>query len=537
MKREGSSYLAVFKSWCVPLVVLCGLVGPDSADARYYTVYSCRLPDGRAAPTSGWTLMNRVGVAQAADTCRSGGSMYVRFGPGVGAWRPRAWWVFAAPPDTRILGYLLYRHVRVHLMNQPGSSSEYRLFHGSPERDGNDGCTPFYCPRPGTPADPLSPANRVFGAPSADESELRRLILEFTCWRTDDVGGCPGYTIPGLYVYASAVVLADDVAPAVTSVAGINPRSPIGGRGILDVGAVDRGGGVRVASVELDGRKVVSANFDPNRGRCHVPFVYAQPCVLGGTKSLTWDTTRFSDGFHRITVVVRDAAGNASKPWSRSVLIDNGGNTCVYGTGQRMRAGLGRHRRRRVWPRAGRRILLRGRLRDSARRPIANGVVRLFVRVRGQGRFSFWTSLRTSASGTFRLSLPPGPSRKLRVSYCAPGGGKHVNLTLGVRATVRLRVNKRRTRNGRSVLFSGRLTSRPIPRSGKLVELQAYFRRSWRTFQALTTDRRGRFRFRYRFGGTSGRVTYRFRARVPTELGYPFERGKSRSVPVTVVGS
>ena len=47
----------------------------------------------------------------------------------------------------------------------------------------------------------------------------------------------------------------------------------------------------------------------------------------------------------------------------------------------------------------------------------------------------------------------------------------------------------------------------------------------------------GRWRFPYRFGGTVGRVTYRFRARLPAEGGYPFISGNSRVVEVVVRGS
>ena len=512
-------------------VVLVG--GP--AEARPYTVYSCRLPGGRAAATDGWSLANKVGVAQAGDTCRNGGSLYIRFGPGLGAWQPRAWWVFNAPADTRILAYVLYRHVRVH--ENPPTASIYTVYHGSTDMNGMDGCTPWVCPQPGTPADPLSPANRVLDAPRPEQGDLKRLILELTCWRTDDVGGCPGYTIPGLYVYSSAISLSDDVRPAITSVAGLSDRLPTGGHAAVDIGAVDRGAGLSSVSIALDGHHTRSDYFDANQGGCRPPFTHAVPCPLGGTTRLTWDTTRFVDGFHRLSVLVRDAAGNASTSWSRRVLIDNGGNNCIYGAGPKIKAGLGHRRRKRVWPRAGRRVLLRGRLRDSTGKPIANRSIRLFVRVRGHSRYSLWTSLRTSASGVFRSLLSPGPSRRLRVSYCAPGGGKHTDLKLGVRATAKLKVNKHLVRSGRSVVFSGRLVARPIPRLGKLVELQAYFRGRWRTFETLKTDRRGRFQFRYRFGPTSGRVRYRFRARIPTELGYPFEQGKSRRIMVTVAGS
>ena len=86
------------------------------------------------------------------------------------------------------------------------------------------------------------------------------------------------------------------------------------------------------------------------------------------------------------------------------------------------------------------------------------------------------------------------------------------------------------------MLFVGRVTTRPIPAAGKLLEIQAYFRGRWRTFSTLRTNALGRWRFRYRFGATLGRVTYRFRARLPAEGGYPFIDGTSRVVRVLVLG-
>jgi hypothetical protein len=91
-------------------------------------------------------------------------------------------------------------------------------------------------------------------------------------------------------------------------------------------------------------------------------------------------------------------------------------------------------------------------------------------------------------------------------------------------------------RNGDGVDFSGRVPSRPLPTGGKLIEMQAHFRGRWRTFSTLRTDRAGRWRFPYRFGATLGRVTYRFRARLPSEGGYPFVTGRSEVARVVVLG-
>jgi len=110
------------------------------------------------------------------------------------------------------------------------------------------------------------------------------------------------------------------------------------------------------------------------------------------------------------------------------------------------------------------------------------------------------------------------------------------SVSIRVRAASTMRASRRRVRNGGAVTFAGRVRTLPIPGAGKLVEIQAHFRGRWRTFQTVRTAASGRWRFRYHFGGTRGRVRYRFRALVGTEGGYPYARGKSRTVRVTVTG-
>jgi hypothetical protein len=68
------------------------------------------------------------------------------------------------------------------------------------------------------------------------------------------------------------------------------------------------------------------------------------------------------------------------------------------------------------------------------------------------------------------------------------------------------------------------------------VDLQAFYRGRWRTFATPRANRRGKFRFWYRFEATRGVVTYRFRAKVRAEDAYPYELGYSPTVRVTVRG-
>ena len=103
---------------------------------------------------------------------------------------------------------------------------------------------------------------------------------------------------------------------------------------------------------------------------------------------------------------------------------------------------------------------------------------------------------------------------------------------LRVPAAATLRASRRNVRNGQGVVFSGRLRGLPLPRAGKLVVVQAFYRRAWRTFAVTRADARGRFRQSYRFQATVGRVAYRFRAVIEREASYPYEAGVSPVVTV-----
>jgi hypothetical protein len=109
-------------------------------------------------------------------------------------------------------------------------------------------------------------------------------------------------------------------------------------------------------------------------------------------------------------------------------------------------------------------------------------------------------------------------------------------MALLVRARSTIRPSRRTFVNGETMRLRGRLRGGSIPPEGKLVELQVLLRGKWRTFATTRATRRGRWRYDYRFDGTRGRQTYRFRARVPREATYPYETGVSRVVKVRVRG-
>lgn len=195
---------------------------------------------------------------------------------------------------------------------------------------------------------------------------------------------------------------------------------------------------------------------------------------------------------------------------------------------------------RRPVVRGGRRVRLHGRLAAASGNPLAGAPVTVYVR--RALRSSQWrpaAELRTSRTGRFHYLALAGPSRTIRFRY--PGAPKvrpaTEDVQLRVRARSAIAVSRRSVVNGEAVRFRGRVVGRPLPASGKRIELQVLTRGHWRTFASKRADARtGRWGYSYRFTGTRGVQRYRFRALVTREAGFPYVSGTSRRVRVTVRG-
>ena len=150
----------------------------------------------------------------------------------------------------------------------------------------------------------------------------------------------------------------------------------------------------------------------------------------------------------------------------------------------------------------------------------------------------------TGEQGGFELRLPPGPSRRVTVSFAGDGGlepAARRPLELRVRAGVTLRAVPAQLSTGQVVRLSGRVKSKgaPIPRRGKLVAIQ-YLEEAthrWRPILVTRSDHHGRFRARYRFRYVTGRAAIRLRATALPEERWPYVPGSSSPVTVTVRGS
>ena len=99
---------------------------------------------------------------------------------------------------------------------------------------------------------------------------------------------------------------------------------------------------------------------------------------------------------------------------------------------------------------------------------------------------------RRSKAGEFRYVVEPGPARQFRFRYTGSPltRGATAVVAARVRASTSIDVSRRDVVNGEYVTFSGRLRGDHIPATGKLVELQVFTRRRWRTFALPRADAR-----------------------------------------------
>lgn len=216
--------------------------------------------------------------------------------------------------------------------------------------------------------------------------------------------------------------------------------------------------------------------------------------------------------------------------------------TLALGGVRKIRSGHGRTRtvlRRRPTADFGDPVPVRGRLTLPGNNPLAGVDLDVFEQTALPGEAWHRVGLvHTDASGWFSYKALRGPSRYVRFAYpgtalIQPRAGV---VHLRVRAATSFHVSRRRVVNGDEVLFHGRVRGR-LPRPGKLLQLQAYSRGTWRTFATPRAHRRShRWRYRYRFSATRGIVRYRFRSVLPPEAGFPYVSGKSRQLRVTVRG-
>lgn len=312
----------------------------------------------------------------------------------------------------------------------------------------------------------------------------------------------------------------------------------------VSVEATDTAGNVaRVDRPVSSDRYPPALAFVPSRGRGRRVVVDA-PDPGSGTVRGSIEVRRrgrfvaMRTTLRRGRLVARLRGSRAGRTF-RAAATDALGRTAqLVGAPVRLRAGFGRRLRAGVNGGLRRGPLVRGRLRAWRGLPLSGRAISVFTRVRSDGaREELAGRAETGRDGRFRIRLPAGASRAVRV--VSPGVG---GLQAGLRRLryrvpwiSTLRIRPRSIASGGRIRLSGRLRLRgfTLPTSGTRVEMQAFDRGRWRVFATTRTrGSRAAWRASYRFGNRPG--SYRIRVRIPHNGVVPLERGYSRPVVVRV---
>jgi hypothetical protein len=186
-------------------------------------------------------------------------------------------------------------------------------------------------------------------------------------------------------------------------------------------------------------------------------------------------------------------------------------------------------------------VEVRGQLTDARGVGIGRRAVAVTVRAAAGIGAPERHRVLTDPAGRFVLRLPPGTSRRVTVAFHGGRGlapARRRSLPLRVRAGVRLTADPAALHTGESVRLRGRVRLGParVSGRGKLIAIQ-YLERAtkrWRPALVVRTDAAGRFDTSYRFRYVTGVARIRLRATAPAEGGWPFARGSSSPLTITV---
>jgi hypothetical protein len=315
-------------------------------------------------------------------------------------------------------------------------------------------------------------------------------------------------------------------------------RPVVRGTRSLAYSASDRGSGVRRVSLQANGAELAS---DVRNCKLANGFTTALvPCraTVSGSWPVNTAASAFATGPNQVGACAADLAldGTPNRHCStQRVWIDN---VCPASTvaGASVTARFANGRQRIALP-SNRSARVEGLVRGAEGEPVQGATVCALTRVALEGAPVVRAmTASTNDAGRYRLALPRGASRHVFVHYVT-GSKVIARHGLAVRSQVRPTLSVSPTQglsNGDSLRFTGRL---PGPAcSQRVVKVQAKVRERWQVFRTDRTSRQCRFATGYRLRATTDGTRYRFRALVPPQDGYPYERGHTRSVTVSVNG-
>lgn len=570
------------------------LIPAAQAEANTYDVYSCWAGAGTFhnpnASSAAWTKdqSSAGGHFVPNNDCglnaTSGSMSIVSLTGDLASAGQSAEWAFDAPPGTTLFSAQLWRRAWTYGSGTGGASQRNflsMLADGSYFAGDSDGGSDAPYGSRGTgdlTAHGINNANltTLNLAPRAASRVAYRVGCGFAagCPTAHASGPAPNYFASGVEMFGSVVSISDNTPPTLAVAAnGLLDGTPASGTRQVVVESASDVAGIKKLAVFADGgpNPIGVLDFEQDVNRCD--WSKPSPCQNVSEIEIPVDTRQLADGEHSFVVKGFDAADNekastthyvtvrnatSSTPTTPTTPTSNDGPGAGAGAGLPNGIGTGtdssggvasgspqltvsfeQNGKPKVAARYGRTVVVRGHLTDSGGSPISDAqVAYTALSTKAGARLQNLGAVRTDSAGAFSLAVATKlGSRQLRFAYSPQLGGAvavTAQAQLDVMAPVTFKVGPKRVRNKHSVVFAGKLSAGPMPRRGKLVNLQVVVDGRWHTFATVRSSTTGKFRYRYRFTRTYGRVTYRFRALSRYEAAYPFVAGHSKTVRVRV---
>lgn len=381
-----------------------------------------------------------------------------------------------------------------------------------------------------------------------DESSL---ALGFLIWLgcNSRIASCPPG--PSIAAHYFATTVADPVAPSVTGLAGsLLGAGVLRGHQTISTVGHDTGGGVSSVAVQINGlpaaaAKASSCQIARANNSSVVGTVASAPSPCPATASASWtlDTSAypFHNGANTVQVCASDFAtlgdpNTACSP-ARTINVDNSCTNSPIPGGEALSAQFATSQREETTVPFGHSAKITGELSNNAGDAIAGATICIQAQTL-DNRHSLvpLATVTTDAHGHFSYEVLPGPNRRILVGYRHDTFQIARSVRYYSRAEPTLKAKPSKLENGKRVHLRGRV---PGPSAGgRVVILQASVvgSRRWITFRKATSARKGIFRAAYHFTSTTQTTTYRFRAVVPNQAGYPWVEGASKPVKVKVTG-
>jgi hypothetical protein len=521
----------------LPLVLVLALLAlAPAAGAAEYAVSTC---NGQAAATGGWALFASGPNTALSENCAAtNGTMNAVLAGNTAPVASNAGWQVYAPANTTIAGATLYRKVAVAgtgygyvARGITPAAANYQTFETC---SGPTGCAAII--------------KRTSFAWRSARADVNRIQVYVQC-----AAPCQAVTGEAASVRTSRadIALTDNAAPTISA----GPASTMFGSagsvsGVQSISVTfkDLGGGIATTGVEVDGQ-TVSESPVANAG-CRTPYRRLVPCPLTLATTLQFNPASVPDGAHQLRVFARDATGtnvgySASFPVTTSARGEingaNGSDQVKLTVGVRRAVSSGHraptpHTTLDVPYNA--KTVAQGRLVNSAGQPVTGARLTVGTAVdRGVPTFAdLPVDVITDAQGRFKVTLPRGPSWRVRVLYfaraldAAPAGRDDARVRVATHSTFAPR--KRHMRRGQRAVFLGHVVGSYRP-AGIRVELQGRRRGRYVTLASAATRTDGTYRVSYRFTHEAhGRFVFRLRVRHFPR--FPYFLGYSRPVNVFV---